>query len=206
MFPFSLFNKFIVHSHLVEKLFAYYMQLGISCTVAISFEQASISYTSGSILQGRRDRCLILYLLHAFFIEKLAYLSAFSSYAKYSVSDFGISSGQLLGFSSTLRGNYLDSFVNQYIYNSIIHEKGFDGLVLNTIKCSKFGFISVVISNIYIFPEVSYLFEQITEFFANHQMNLNVNLSVSTKSVLGILLLFTHLQVALKVELYYDFL
>lgn len=206
MSPFFLFNKYVVHPHLVEKLFSYYLQLGLSCTMSIGFEQASISYTGSSILQGRKDRRLIIYLLHAFFIEKLTYLLAYSSAARHSISDFGISSGQLLGFNSILRGGYLYSFMNQYIYNSVVHEKGFDGFILDNIKCSHFSYLNIIIRNIYVFTEMNHLFEQINEFFANYQMGLSLNVCVSTKSILGILLFFTHLQVALKVELYYDFL
>jgi ribosomal protein L5 len=178
----------------------------VSCTTSIALEQATINYTSGSILRGNKDRHLIIYLLHAFFIERLTYLFAFSSVARYSISDFSITSGQLLGFNSTLRGSYLHSFMNQYVYNSVIHEKGFDGLLLDNIRCSRFNFINLVIRNIYAFPEVGHMFEQINEFFANYQMNLGISICVSTKSILGVLLLLTHLQVALKVELYYDFL
>lgn len=206
MFPFYLFNKYVVHPHLVEKLFSYYLQLGLSCTVSINFEQATISYTGSSILHGKRERRLIIYLLYAFFIEKLTYLFTSSSTAKRSISDFGINSGQLLGFSSILRGSYLYSFMSQYIYNSVVHEKGFDGLILNSLQCSHFSYINLIIRNIYVFTEMNYLLEHINEFFANHQMGLGLSICISTKSILGILLLFTHLQVALKVELYYDFL
>lgn len=206
MSPFFLFNKYIVHPHLVEKLFPYYLQLGLNCSTSINLEQASISYTGSSILHGKRDRRLIMYLLHAFFIEKLTYLLACNSTARHSISDFGISSGQLLGFNGILRGSYLYSFMNQYIYNSVIHEKGFDGLMLDNIKCSHFSYLNLVIRNIYVFTEINHLFEQINEFFASYQMGLNLSVCISTKSVLGILLFFTHLQVALRVELYYDFL
>lgn len=206
MLPFTLFSKFIVHTHLLEKLFAYYMLAGVCCTATINLEQASINYTGSSILQGKNSKCLLIYLLHAFFIEKLSCSVVVNSYARHSISDFSISSGQLLGFSSSLRAKFLHSFMTQYIYNSILHEKGFDGLILNNISCAQFSFIHLVVHNIYVFPEISKFFEQVNEFFGNQQLDLSVNICISTKSILGILLFFTHLQVAFKVNMYYDFL
>lgn len=202
MLSFALYNKYIIHIHLVEKLISYYILNEIICIYSIDFKQLTINYTSESIQNKKKN--FILYFLHAFCIEKLSYSRVIATYAKHSISDFGIDIGQLLGFSVVIRRNRMYSFLCQYIYNSICNEKGFDGLILKDIIFNQFGAINCVIKNIYIFNEIDSFFEQINEFFPNYQINININICMSTTSIVGMLLYFSHLQVPLNRHLYYN--
>lgn len=204
MISFSLYNKYIIRIHLFEKLVAYYLFNNIICTSTIHFTKCIFNYTNKSILQGKKKKFLILYLLYAFFLEKLSCYKAIANYARNSISDFGINIGQLLGFSVILRNNDMYSFLCQYIYNSICNEKGFDGLILNKVLFNRFGSLNFVIRNLYVFSEIDLFFEQMHEFFPSYQLNMNINIYSSTRSIIGILLYCTHLQIPFNYMIYYN--
>lgn len=202
---FVLYNRYIVRFHLVEKLFAYYLYNSDKCNLFVDFLSVAIQYNDSSIWHSNKIRQLVLHLFYAFFLEKIVCGRVKPCFVRRSIANFKIVSGQLLGFAVYLhRIKYLYNFICQYLLYNILSDKGFQGIVF-LYHCFNFnyGFINLIVNNLYSFPIISMYFERINEFIPNCQMTFSVSISLSTKNILGILMFFSHLQVPLRSEDYY---
>lgn len=206
LFPFIHYGKYIVRFHLVEKLFSYYLFKGCTCNLFIDFQSLTIHYSGKGVLYTSKLRQLVVYLFYAFFLEKVSCVHVSPCFVHKSIANFKVLAGQLLGFSVRLnRIKYLYNFVCQYLLYNVLSDKGFTGVVFNH-RCfnSNYGFVNFVVSNLYSFPAVATYFESINEFIPNCQVTFSINLVLSTKNILGIMLFFSHWQVPLRADTYYN--
>lgn len=204
MLAFRLYSRFIASSHMLEKLVSYFLLDGTDAISVLDFKHVVLNY-SGKSIYSSGGNSLILFLLYAFIIEQFSCSSASPTYAKNSISEFGIRCGQLMGFMVTLRGKRMYNFLFKYMHNGLYVEKGFDGLFINCDSFCQFGSLSFSIKNLLVFPEIEQFFESINEFFFHGQTYLNVNICFNTKSLLGMFIYFTHLKFPFNNKFYYSF-
>jgi len=210
MLNFNYYNKYFIQFHLLEKLVVY-------CNIAngsmvrlpiVDFRQISAYYSSNYSSTKNKFSGILKHLFHAFFFEKMFCKQVSPVFVHTSISDFKILSGQLSGFSVNIFNKCLiHNFLSQYWLANLLSEKGFSGLVFCSRSLSScFGFINFAVHNIYIFPEIMLYFERISELIPNFQMFFNVNVGISTGNIWGIILFFTHIQIPLHINRYYEYL
>lgn len=207
MVELQLYNRYLIQFHLLTKLVAY---CSMGCSISIvDFKHTSVHYSGNKRSVRSKSKLFIVHLLYSFFLEKVICANVHPLFIYKSISSFKIVAGQLSGFSSYIQDAFLlYNFLSQYLLNNVLSEKGFSGLIVGPASTSdvNFGFINLSIRNIYVFPEVMSYFEQINELLPDFQMYFNVNVSITSANLWGVLLLFTHMQIPLCTDVYYDYI
>lgn len=197
------YNFHIVQPHLFEKFIGYlfnnYYEIDLP-----NFKQLVLNYTGINIRNSRKVK-IFYFFLHAFLLERFSFHKPLKALVKKSISDFKILSGQLIGFSSILTNRCMYSFISQYMYYTLHIEKGFTGLSTDIVQYNNFGSLNIISQNIFAFPMLFDLVDEFESIFPEYESNIGINVILSTKSVICMLIYFSHLQFPLKDFFYYKY-